>query len=71
MRLRHKKKIFIKAFLVNNFGDDLFVKVIAERYPNIKFYILTSKENGYTFRDFDNVKNWSSNSAIELIDRIL
>ncbi|MFQ6808287.1 MAG: polysaccharide pyruvyl transferase family protein [Blautia sp.] len=70
MRLRHKKKIFIKAFLVNNFGDDLFVKVIAERYPNIKFYILTSKENGYTFRDFDNVKNWSSNSAIELIDRI-
>ncbi|WP_422802917.1 polysaccharide pyruvyl transferase family protein [Streptococcus sp. FT1-106] len=32
------KKIFLKGYLKNNLGDDLFVKIITERYPDNKFY---------------------------------
>ena len=33
------KRIFIKAFTAENLGDDLFVKVLCERYPMHHFYI--------------------------------
>lgn len=32
------KKIFLKGYLKNNLGDDLFIKIITERYPDTKFY---------------------------------
>lgn len=37
-------KIFLNAYLAENFGDDLFVEVIAQRYPHNQFEVLTTKE---------------------------
>lgn len=34
-----RKKIYITAFTATNFGDDLFVKVLCDRYPQHRFYI--------------------------------
>lgn len=48
------KKIYIKAFAHLNFGDDLFVKILCERYPNTKFYISCSR---FTDTPFENVHN--------------
>lgn len=33
------KKVFLMAYLRKNFGDDLFVKMLLEKYRNIDFYI--------------------------------
>jgi len=49
-----KKRIYIKAYTNVNVGDDLFVKILCDRYPNTKFYINCScnKDNA-----FENIKN--------------
>ena len=35
-------KIFINAFLEGNLGDDIFVDLLLDRYPNHNFYTLSS-----------------------------
>ena len=42
------KKVFVMAYLRKNFGDDLFVKMLLEKYKNIDFYI---KYDKYEFLD--------------------
>lgn len=37
------KKIFLMAYLRKNFGDDLFVKMLLEKYKNFQFYIKHDK----------------------------
>lgn len=49
-----KKRIYIKAYTNVNFGDDLFVKILCERYPHTKFYINCSHIQD---KAFENIKN--------------
>ena len=35
-------KIFVNAYLENNLGDDLFMDILVNRYPNHEFYALTN-----------------------------
>ena len=42
-----KKKVFVRAYLSQNLGDDLFVYILCNRYKNIQFYILGDKKNKY------------------------
>lgn len=35
------KKVLLDMYLNKNFGDDLFLKLIAERYPKTKFYVIS------------------------------
>ena len=35
---RKQQKVYLKSYLRGNLGDDLFVKIITERYPNTNFY---------------------------------
>lgn len=37
------KKIFLKMYLKENLGDDLFLKIILERYPSSRFLINAGK----------------------------
>lgn len=39
------KEILVKAYLNFNLGDDLFIKILTERYPNINFYIESDDKN--------------------------
>lgn len=49
------KKVFLMAYLRKNFGDDLFVKMLLEKYKNIEFYI---KHDNYVDVDIlDQYKN--------------
>lgn len=43
------KKIFIMAYVRANLGDDIFIKMLLERYQNVNFYI--------KIHDYDFVKN--------------
>lgn len=42
------KKVFVMAYLRKNLGDDLFLKMLLEKYKNINFYI---KHDEYEFVD--------------------
>ena len=42
------KKVFVMAYLRKNFGDDLFLKMLLEKYKDIDFYIKSDK---YEFVD--------------------
>lgn len=51
------KKILLKAYLNLNFGDDLFIKILLEKYPNIKWTICDVDEKYKdVFRHYSNVK---------------
>jgi colanic acid/amylovoran biosynthesis protein len=39
------KKVLVFAYLAKNLGDDLFIKILVERYPRVEFRILTTITN--------------------------
>lgn len=49
------KRILIKAYTYTNFGDDLFVKILCERYPKHKFYISCSRFHDNAFEKIYNL----------------
>ena len=59
----HVKKVFLYAYDRQNLGDDLFVHTITKRYPEVKFYIWSGKENRRTFASLPNLKLVDSNSC--------
>lgn len=42
------KRIFLRMYLTKNLGDDLFLKIISNRYGNVRFYTLA--RNNYLRR---------------------
>lgn len=57
------KKVYLAAYFKNNLGDDLFVYILANRYPNCQFSV---------YGDFRDYKNLPVNvrSAMTNIDRM-
>jgi colanic acid/amylovoran biosynthesis protein len=51
-----QKTILVNAFTAFNLGDDLFLKILFERYPSIQFKLIASKEYNSFCTDFPNVK---------------
>lgn len=50
------KKILIDAYLAKNLGDDLFLKIVFDRYPDIEWHIITTdKTYNDTFSSYSNV----------------
>lgn len=63
-----KKKIFIYAYTNMNLGDDLFIKMLCDRYPDTKFYIACSLSKQEAFI---NITNLTVIPSIPLIDGVL
>lgn len=51
------KKILVDAYTNLNFGDDLFLKILFDKYPNVK-WILDIKDKTYKdiYKNYNNVK---------------
>ena len=49
------KKIYLKMYLKKNLGDDLFLKIILERYPSTQFFVNSNKTYA-NIVNFNNVK---------------
>lgn len=49
------KKVFIYAYLNQNLGDDLFVKILCERFPKTKFYIVSTRNKAKPFKNISNL----------------
>ncbi len=51
------KKILLKAYLAYNFGDDLFLKILFDRYPNVNWVLAEGGERYINlFKKYPNVK---------------
>lgn len=61
---KEMKKVFLYAYDKINFGDDLFIRTIVMRYPNVQFYIWSEKYNKTTFKDLLNLKVLDKNSIL-------
>lgn len=66
-----KKKILVKGYFKANLGDDLFLKVLADRYPNEKFEILTTPELYKYYASFKNVHIVKQNFLFKVVDKML
>ena len=49
-RERGRKKILIYGYTRVNFGDDLFFKILVERYPDVEFYMLAEDDYSQIIR---------------------
>ena len=49
-------KIFLKLYANLNLGDDLFLKILLERYPQIKFYLPASDRYKLLFNRYENLE---------------
>ena len=49
------KNILITAYFNLNVGDDLFVKILLERYKDHHFWIYTTKKNAIPFSKYKNI----------------
>lgn len=58
------KRIMIYAYTRQNFGDDLFVKLLCERYPETSFWIYTDPTYKRTWRTNKNLKVFSNHNVI-------
>lgn len=64
------KKIMIYAYTKDNLGDDLFIKVLCDRYPDIKFILQTDQKN--KFDDVKNLKCYKTEFiSIKIINKVL
>lgn len=44
-----KKNVFLRAYLHDNLGDDLFLQIITHRYPEVTFHLKMTEEHRKTF----------------------
>jgi colanic acid/amylovoran biosynthesis protein len=49
------KKVMIHAYANFNLGDDLFIKVLCERYPNTQFTLYAPQQYKITFQNIENI----------------
>lgn len=50
------KKVFLYAYDKINLGDDLFIENLVNRYPHVKFIMISNKENKNNFKNLSNLK---------------
>lgn len=61
------KKVLIRAYLNENFGDDLFVYLLCNRYPNTQFNIIGDSKYSKLTNEISNLKYIKSDSAFSKI----
>lgn len=59
-----KKRVLVWAYLNKNLGDDLFIKILSERYPEIDIYIINAEKKNLEPFEGTNVKNISYKETI-------
>lgn len=65
------KKVFIHAYTAGNLGDDLLIRILCERYQNVKFLILADSSYKKRFEDIHNLKVYSeTDKIVKVIDRL-
>ena len=56
----YMKKIFIYAYMAKNLGDDLMVRLLCDRYPNVDFFLYADSFYKTAFKDLKNLTVFSA-----------
>ncbi|WP_043931070.1 polysaccharide pyruvyl transferase family protein [Bacillus sp. EB01] len=64
------KKVMITAYLNSNLGDDLFIKILCDRYKDVNFYMHGSPRYKDNFKEIKNLTYISQNKIYSLIDKV-
>ncbi len=57
-----QKKVMIYAYCNFNLGDDLFIKILCERYPEVHFLLYAPIEYKYYFKWLPNITVYPRNN---------
>ena len=55
MKETERKNIYLKAYCHSNLGDDLFVRIICERYPDTHFFVSARYDFFHGLEDISNL----------------
>ena len=61
------KKIKVYAYKRQNLGDDLFIKILCERYPNTQFVLYAPNVYKDIFKDNKNLEICSSEDKLNRV----
>lgn len=61
------KRVMIYAYTNFNLGDDLFIKVLCERYPNTRFVLHAPSEYEMNFKELNNITLYRSDSIFSRV----
>ncbi|MBU7545407.1 polysaccharide pyruvyl transferase family protein [Weissella cibaria] len=64
-------KVFVSGYWKSNLGDDLFLKILCEKYPNVKFYVFLDRKNSRQFQRVANLTIIYNNLLFRLINKLL
>src|SRR5690625_7189596 len=63
-----KKRILVSAYFAKSVGDDLFLKVLFDRYLHVQWDLMTAKRNYQElFKDYDYVRIIYSSRDVRLV----
>ncbi|MEC4028766.1 polysaccharide pyruvyl transferase family protein [Myroides odoratimimus] len=66
------KKVLLKIYPELNFGDDLFLKIILEKYSNTTFYLLCEKKKYQKIQlEYSNLILIDNSEYLTIYDRVL
>lgn len=72
MRSRRMKRVLIHAYLAGNLGDDLLVRLLCERYPEVRFYILGDEMYKVRYSDLKNCRvSAQEDKRVRIINRFM
>ncbi|MFD1318486.1 polysaccharide pyruvyl transferase family protein [Loigolactobacillus zhaoyuanensis] len=63
------KKVIVDGYFTNNLGDDLFLKVLAERFPHVELVILSDKKYADIYHQINKLKVINKNFLVKVINR--
>lgn len=68
--VKAKEVIYVLAYCELNVGDDLFLKILFERYPDKNFVIVARKEYAKIFAKYKNVTVISINLMYKILNKM-
>lgn len=49
-------KVYLRGFFCVNLGDDLFIHILAQRYPQVEFYLIANSEYSEAYSSEKNIE---------------
>lgn len=68
LKKKHKEA-YIHAFMAGNLGDDLFVRMLCNRYPDISFDLCAGNDYIERFKDLKNCKIYPESEREHLVEK--